>query len=293
MQSIITPSPADYVAGVDYITCTARQPSSMAALLSLGQELVYQEEECGGVRKAWYFQGFAGQQAGQVAAGFKSNGVCIRASGAAARESAAELIECADNVSRLDLQLTVRTSNCTFQYAKDQYRSLYKRPRRKGGQLEYSLITSTYTGDTLYFGRRVSDQFGRLYNKSAEEKIDETPPRWRFEVEYKRAYAKAAASKYAASNKSPGWVAGTVARWFSDRGTRPPVSDMDVGAISSSSRGSAQEAARVEWIRRCVRPAVKQLAEKYGWPDVLALLGVPMSYSERYVNETLAGPEDW
>ena len=264
----------------------------MAALLSLGQELVYQEEECGGVRKAWYFQGFAGQQAGQVAAGFKSNGVCIRATGAAARDSAAELIDCADNISRLDLQLTVRSSNCTLQYAKDQYRLLNSSPRRKGGQLGHSLITSTYTGDTLYYGRRVSDQFGRLYNKSAEEQIDENPPRWRFEVEYKRAYAKAAAQRFAASNKSPGWVAGTVARWFSDRGTRPPVSELALGAIRSSPRGSAQEAARLEWLKRSVRPAVMELAERYGWPDMLSLLGAPMFYSERYVNETLAGPQE-
>jgi len=292
MTSIIPSSPADYVAGVDYITCTARRPAMMAALLSLGQELVYQEGQIGGVRKAWYFHGFAGQSAGQVSAGFKSDGVCVRASGAAARDSAAELISCADNVSRLDLQLTVRASNCTLQYAKDEYRVLNQRPRRKGGQLEHSLITSTYTGDTLYYGRRVSDQFGRLYNKSAEEKSVEDPPRWRFEVEYKRAYAKAAAARYAASNKSPGWVAGTVARWFSDRGTRPPVSDLALGAIRSDPRGTAQEAARLEWLKRSVRPAVIELAAKYGWPDMMSLLGAPMFYSERYVNETLSGPED-
>jgi len=35
-----------------------------------------------------------------------------------------------------------------------------------------------------------------------------------------------------------------------------------------------------------------ELAEKYGWPDMLSLLGAPMFYSERYVNETLAGPQE-
>jgi hypothetical protein len=33
------------------------------------------------------------------------------------------------------------------------------------------------------------------------------------------------------------------------------------------------------------------LALEYGWPDVLALLGVPMEYSERYINEVLAQGE--
>lgn len=281
-----------WVAGVDWITCSAKLPSTMAALLRLGKALVDEEEGCGGVRKPWYFQGYAGYSAGQVSAGFKGSGVCVRASGAAAREHAAELIECADNVSRLDLQLTVRSDACGADFASSLYRSLLSAPRARGRPVERTLITSTYSGDTLYMGRRVSDQYGRIYNKSAEEKVNEDPLRWRFEVEYKRAYAKAAAAAYSASDRSIEWSTGRVVRWFADRGIRPPVSTLAGDSIRGAPRGTAEEAARLEWLKRSVRPAVRALAEKYGWPDMLALLGVPMAVTDRYVNESCTTWED-
>lgn len=284
--------PAAMVAGVDYITCTARSPARMAALMYLGSDLLKQEMEVGGVFKPWFFKGYAGSACGQIQAGYKPAGVVVRASGAAARECAPELIECAENVSRLDLQLTVMSSQCGDDHAKNLHAALSAAPRARGRRLERTLITSTYTGDTLYLGKGSSDQYGRIYNKSAEEKVKESPPRWRYEVEFKRGYAKAAAEAFSASDKSADWCAGRVSRWFADRGARPPGSTVPTGAIRSAPRGTAEEARRLEWLKRAVRPALCDLAQKYGWPDMLALLGVPMSYSERYVNETLAGLED-
>lgn len=280
------------VAGIDWITCTARSPARMAALMYLGTDLLMQEEATGGVVKPWFFKGYAGSACGQIQAGYKPTGVVVRASGAAARECAGELIECAENVSRLDLQLTVMSSQCRDGHAKDLYEALSTAPRGRGRGCERTLITSTYTGDTLYLGRRISDQYGRIYNKSALERTREDPPRWRYEVEFKKGYARAAAEAYAASNKTPEWCAGRVARWFADRGAGPPVSTVPGDSIRSAPRGSAQEAGQLEWLKRAVRPVVKKLAAKYGWPDTLAVLGVPMAYSERYVNETLAGLED-
>jgi DNA relaxase NicK len=259
----------------------------MAALLYFSKDLLEQEEGSGGVRKPWYFQGYAGHQVGQVQSGFKATGVCVRASGAAARECAAQLLECADNCSRLDLQVTVRADECGDDYAEKLHRDMLGRVRRRGRPVERTLITSTYSGDTLYLGRRVSDQYGRIYNKSAEEKTKEEPPRWRFEVEYKRGYAKAAASAYVKANASASWCASTVHSWYANRGVSAPVSALASPAIRCDARGTAEEANRLRWLKVGVRPAVVELAAKYGWPDVLRLLGCPLATSERYVNEVL------
>lgn len=288
--SVTHPNPA-IGAGVDYVTVSAATPARMAALLYLGKDLLAQEEGAGGVRKPWYFKGYAGHQAGQVQAGFKATGVCVRASGAAARECARELIGCAENVSRLDIQLTVSSSKLGNEYAASLYQDMLGSSRGRGRKLERTLITSTYTGDTLYLGKGTSDQYGRIYNKSAEEKVNETPLRWRYEVEYKRGYAKAAAAAYVKANGDVGWCAGAVHRWFSDRGASPPVSPLVSPTIRGRPRGDSSQANRLQWLKVGVRPVLLELAKEYGWPDLLAWLGCPVVLSERYVNE-LGGPAD-
>lgn len=274
-------------AGIDWVTCTARSPGKVAALLSLGKDILKQEEGSGGKRQAWHFQGFSGHQAGGVAAGYSGTGTCVRASGATARECATELINSSDNVSRLDIQVTVRTGECGNDHAASLYRSLLDAPRRRGRQLAKTLITSTYTGDTLYLGRRISDSYGRIYNKSAEDKTAEYPPRWRYELELKGKYAKAQALAYVKAEDKETWCTSRIYHWFTDRHAGPPISPLDRCTDSGSSRGSSEEARVIEWLKVGVRPVLKRLAAIYGWPDTLALVGVPMLYSERYINEVL------
>lgn len=274
-------------AGIDWVTVTARAPAKVAALLSLGKDLIRQEVGSGGRTRPWHFQGYSGEQAGSVQTGYSGVGTCVRASGATARECAQELIECSDNVSRLDVQITVRSSNCGPGYASDMYQRLLGSSRRRGRSIAKTLITSTYTGDTLYLGRRISDSYGRIYNKSAEDKVAEVPPRWRFEVEYKRKYALGQALAYAQAPEKDVWCTSRVYHWFHDRFASPPISPLVRCSDSGASRGSSEEARVVEWLKVGVRPVVRRLAAKYGWPDTLALLGVPMLYSERYINEVL------
>lgn len=290
-MSIVAASPVQLSAGIDWITCTARSPARVAALLSLGKDLVKQEVGSGGKQKPWHFQGFSGHTAGAIAAGYSGTGACVRASGATARECARELIECADNVSRLDIQVTVAASSYDAGYAERLYRSLLSAPKGRGRQLAKTLITSTYTGDTLYLGRRISDSYGRIYNKSAEDKVAEYPPRWRYELELKRKYAKSQALAYAASENQESWCVARVYHWFSDRHAAPPISPLERCTDCGPSRGSSEETRVVEWLKVGVRPVLKRLAAIYGWPDVLALVGVPMVYSERYINEVLSVEE--
>lgn len=40
-----------------------------------------------------------------------------------------------------------------------------------------------------------------------------------------------------------------------------------------------------------MKPVLTKLAAEMGWPDVLALVGCPMVFSDRYVNEVLAVEE--
>jgi len=292
MLSTIPGSQPQVSCGVDYITVTAQRAENIRALLYFCEDLEDQEEGCGGIRKPWRWQGFAGSTVGGLSYGFNGTRALCRASGSTARDSAAQLIECADNVARLDVQATVRSGALGRDYAKDLYASLLGVGRGRGRPIARTLITSTYTGDTLYLGRRISDSYGRIYNKSAEEKSDEDPPRWRYEVEYKRKPAFAAAKSFSSAPSADSWCLAEVGAWFDRRDCPLPVSTGSPVGSPGDPRGADAQARRIQWLRQGVRPVVVALAREYGWPDVLALLGVPMAYSDRYVNEVLGPAED-
>jgi hypothetical protein len=283
----ITSSQVAVSAGIDWVTCTARSPSKVSALIAFGRDVVEQEVGGGGIKKGWHWQGFSGWTAGSAGYGFNGTGALVRLSGATARESAADVISCADNVSRLDVQTTVRADGISHDYAKHLYSSLARTGRTRGRPSARSLIQTSYGGDSLYIGRRISDSYGRIYNKSAEEKEVSEIPRWRYEVEFKRKVAAAQAGAYVQAADKEAWCVGRVYHWFADRGCTPHHSAVERINDPGSSRGDSAAARRIEWLKVGVRPVIQQLALEYGWPDVLSLLGVPMAYSLKYINETL------
>jgi len=287
------PCPATQLgAGIDWVTATAKRPSSVRALLYVGEDLLDQEEGAGGVRKAWHWQGFQGHQAGRVQAGFSGTIACVRASGPTARECARDIIACADNISRLDVQITVSSSALGADYAERVYRGHGGAVRGRGKPIARTLMMNSDGGSTLYLGKGASDQYGRVYNKTAEQKTGEDPPHWRYEVEYKRHLALAAGRSYALAAEKDRWCLSEVVEWFERRHCPPPISAISRVGLRGDSRGSDAQANRLRWLKVGVRPVVRKLAAEYGWPDVLALLGVPMTYSERYVNESLGPVED-
>jgi len=279
-------------AGIDWVSCSAERPMMSAALLALGRDLVQQEAMSGATLTPYYNHGYAGYKAGGAAYGNCPRGTIVSVSGATARESASELLRCSDNVSRLDVQVTVRSDECGAEYAKRVYGRLVGEPRGRGRPIAHTLITSDWTGDTLNIGRRVSDNFGRIYNKSAEEKVLEVPLRWRWEIELKRKPAQKAAWAYTSASDKSHWSLGEVFDWFERRHCAPPISKVLRVGVDRSSRGSHAQANRIKWLKLGVRPVVVRLAAEFGWPDVLALLGVPMRYSDAYVNETMASMAD-
>ena len=287
----VAPFVARYEAGIDYLTCTAERGHNVAALLALSEDVLRQEVGAGAILKPWYWQGFGGQQAGGISSGFSGTRAIVRLSGSTARECAAEFIPSADNVSRLDIQLTIRADALGTSHAAKLYESLATRDGRRGRPIARSLIVDSRGGSSLYLGRRISDSYGRIYNKSAEEQKNETPPRWRYEVEYKRKLALAAARAYVGAVEKDTFCAGEVRHWFDRRNCTPPISTIPRLDYCSDARGSDSQSKLVKWLKVTVRPSVQRLALEYGWPDVLALLGVPLAYSDRYVNEVLGAEE--
>lgn len=273
--------------GVDWLTCTAQTPSRVAALLSFARDQIDQEVGSGGVAKGWHWKGYAGWTAGGVDYGFNGSRALVRLRGVTARESAALAIFYSDNVSRLDVQTTLRHYGVGSSYAKQLYESMARTRRSRGRPIARSLIQTSDGGDSLYLGRRVSESYGRIYNKSAEDKEVCEVPRWRYEVEFKGDTAKAQAKAYSLTDDKVTWCISRVYHWFADRGCTPMHSPVERVNNPGPSRGDSAQARRIQWLQIGVKPVVRQLAREFGWPDVLSMLGVPLAYSERYVNEAL------
>lgn len=278
-------------AGVDYLTCTAERRRNGDALLLLGRDILKQEVGSGGVERPFWFHGFGGYTAGAVSVGSSRDRSLVRISGSAARECAAELIACSHNISRLDAQITVVADGLGIDHARRLYDSGSGIRAGRGRPIERTLIANSSGGSSFYLGRRISESYGRIYNKSAEEKRNDNPPHWRYEVEFKGRSAKKEAWSYASAGQKDRWCVGTVYDWFDRRHCAPPISKVDRLDMCSDSRGSPTQSKRVEWLRRCVKPVLTKLAAEMGWPDVLALVGCPMVFSDRYVNEVLAVEE--
>lgn len=275
-------------AGIDYLTCSAERARGGDALLLLGRDLLAQEVGSGGIERPFFSHGFSGHTAGAISVGASRDRSLVRASGAAARECAAMLIESAHNVSRLDAQLTVSSDGLGADYARSLFDSGAGIRGGRGRPIERTLIQNSTGGSSFYLGRRISESYGRIYNKSSEEGNDVVPPHWRFEVEFKGRQARSSAWSYAAYSDKARWCVGEVYSWFSQRHCAPPISPLDRVGMCGDSRGSDSQSKRIIWLRRCVRPVMERLAAEFGWPDTLALIGAPMQYSNRYINEVLS-----
>jgi hypothetical protein len=143
-------------------------------------------------------------------------------------------------------------------------------------------------GGTLYVGSRVSDAFGRLYDKGAQLTLD---PRlkdevipctlWRAEVEYKQARAREAMIHFNV-HKAPDdrrhWIADTVLTWFAEHGVALPLLPGSRSIVSVASRQS-DDVRTIKWFYEQVRPALIRLSDKGQLTQALDALGLDPSLS--------------
>ena len=278
MTDILTRLNPRLNAGIDWLTCTAVDPTRAAALLSYGGEII-DEEVAGGAREEhWHWRGFSGRSAGGARYGYSGSRALLQLSGPTARDHGTDAIRSADNISRIDLQATYWEVSREHDHAQDAYRAIASSGKRRGRPLGASLITTLTEGTTAYIGKRISDQFGRVYNRSDRDGSRRSDPEWRWEVELKRGFALTVARQVAAPDVPVELVPALVRRWFADRNISTPFRAGAIAMALGSPRGSADDARRIQWLRQGVRPAVVALAAEHSWPEVMALLGCPVAW---------------
>lgn len=259
--------------GPDWITATAKRGSKFVSMCDLGHEVLWQRKDAGRATSSASRMGFQGWSCDGFFYGVRDDlAICI-ASGPNTPTLVKPIIEVADNVSRLDLQVTVFAGAEQPNLAIEGYRRLTRQRTEAHRPGMVTLITSDPKGQTLNVNKRTSDSFGRLYDKASESDLG--PPRsiWRAETEFKRSYAMdhALALRSAASISSH--TRTQVHRWWSRKGVDMPFapdwSQLDVElSIKDKNRDV------LSWFERSVSITVARAVKLHGLSVTVAALGL-------------------
>lgn len=248
----------DASASCDWLTRTFSDPkirrfvqddfqNSAAALLAEGHEAA-----------AWSWMGYEGQSIGGLSWGQRHDTDILRASGGTAERMFDRFAHYQGNCSRLDVALTLQWPRPNMHVASTTYSRIVGQSDASKRRL-YSLITNTKGGETLYVGSRASDQFGRVYDKDAEQGRARIATCWRYEVEFKADRAARVLELLQDSRERGKMYLGVVRGFFEPRGVRlPPLGDdheVKVEVLAPPRHVDAQLA----WLRGQVAPVVGKL----------------------------------
>lgn len=254
--------------GVDWITLTAPIDDGGIALASAAAPLLKSEEARGCIVKPWSMSGFEGFLAGHVACGTRSDRGIVRLSSDMAQKHWRRFHGLSKNCSRIDVQSTYRFLETPACVIAECYRNAISHARKHKGCATVSIWQEYGGSSTVYFGKRVSERFARIYDKYAESCLPEFGNCVRFELELKgeQAYSVAnelahVGSEFATGNNYPSEVE-TVCSWLADYFGNAGVRAQLAGTKRSLLRSAGDRSdlhRTLQWIRNSVSPSVERL----------------------------------
>ncbi len=209
-----------------------------------------------------------------IAFGERTDDALITLSGPMAQVHGPTLITWADTISRLDVEVTLREPNLRANWAVyvDALASLDERV--KSGQLQTRLITKRPRGVTSYIGEGASDRMLRCYDKTAQSKDRYPPGCWRWEVQYRHKRAERVAQKLLDGSVLAAECLGVVCAAYADHRIAVPTLCIANDWKDAGITLATDDERRLEWLKRCVAPAVERLTDHFGLDLVLDALGL-------------------
>jgi hypothetical protein len=169
------------------------------------------------------------------------------------------------HVSRLDVQVTIRTDVMNVREGKRCYRAAMDSNKnlREGRKRKIWLIVGSDGGDTCYIGAASSDQRARIYNKEVQSEDISYTRCWRYEVVLRNELStELAASVPNQDAERAQFCVSFVADWLSKRGISIPnlVSKRATALPIKRTRPTDVER-KLNWLRYQVRPTIRVLRE--------------------------------
>ena len=258
--------------GLDWVTATASKEHHQLFMVTLGTKWLRDQEAAGYEVTPMAWQGYTGMRVEGVTVGTRADGVLVRLSGPTAHQHGDQLIRLADHVSRIDYEVTTRDTAAALDWADAIASKLREDPRIASGRTSLTHVTDNAGGHTLYLGRRISDRFFRVYNKTAESKGEWPPGAWRFEVEYKGRRAETHAARIAGQEWQAHKAADAVKSAFRDYGVVLPFPYIGADHRDFAPRRQTDDEKRLKYLGTVVRPMVRKLRDAYGATTLRELL---------------------
>ena len=284
--------------------------------------MVQQEQEAGEKWRSFRWSGYAGEMCGSAAFGRRHDSQIVRLSSKVAREFWAQAFALSTNVTRLDLQVTVLPKNGPTQRLAQHHRQLRRKNRGVGRPAKFKVWYGPDGPEAAVLGKRVSDWFGRIYDKGLESGLAEYQGALRYEVELKRKVALVHANGLERSESEAQYCARVISAFVLKRALRIPTWVFDLeeltavsGAIANclsctespsesadarssgsyASIGQGRTRKRLTWLHNAVRPSVHELLDQSQEVEVLSALGlcVVNGTIEKKDNETWSKFKKW
>lgn len=257
-------------ASVDYLTVTAQGSKATAKLMDcLFNSISRSDLETIRSRK-WKFMSYVGHRGEGVRYGVSEHGGIAILSGAQAATLWPLIAPSRSRCTRIDLAVTLSLSEPRIGLATDYYTSLLEQ-----GERYSTVVHNTRGGQTCYVGSRSSEQFGRVYDKGAEQG-KKAGYHWRYEVEIKKPRSESVVTTLLGEQHPLPWILAYVYKWFAARGIQPLFESTNkCSAIEILSRISTADTT-LQWLSTSVAPSVQRLISNGKREQVYLALGLPL-----------------
>lgn len=273
MQSITQPHVPHVIAnaGVDWITATAQHASTRMCMMEFARNQRDRFMDAAEPIKMGYRLGYYGWQTQHFFHGQREDSSIIVAGGAVAHDVHRSVLNVCDNISRIDLQVTVALPSERPHLAQQAFAALKGGTPSRIKARNVTLIDSHPTGETCNVGKRSSDTYGRIYDKAAQ--LGNLPARslWRYEVEHKRDSALAVAGALRSDQRAQVVAKSLVWSWFNARGVLP-LFHSEPFSCSQEPIKDAGEHDVLTWFEDSLSITVGRAISRYGLPRVLEAL---------------------
>lgn len=265
---------------VDWVTFTCSKEGTRLHFWNLGLELVKLAATNDLPIRRWKWKGYDGQHTQGVTLGRREDSDILQLSGPFADEHFDLAYSHADNVTRIDLAVTVKVEGLVSGVIGEHQAEVLAWKQEKPRVLTVSSIYNEGSPGTLYLGQRVSDLFCRIYDKHLESGRQDYEGCLRYEVEVKGAPAERAAAWLYATGNRPSAIRDAVFKHCLRRGVTPRFGGLDGAVHLNTIRATSDADSRLTWLASSVRPVVERLLAADRAEQVFDALGLRRSLTE-------------